>query len=401
MISDVYFPRINGVSTSIQIFRRELQRLGCRVTLVAPEYTSTNKLSYSETDDILRVPARRLILNAEDKMIKAKYLRDILQFLADQDQDYDIVHIQTPFVAHHLGTKIAEHLKLPVVETYHTFFEEYLYHYIPFLPKAWLRYLARWFTVKQCNTRDALIVPSHAMQEKLRDYGVRCNIAIIPTGIELDRFQGGDGARFRHRRNIPQDRPLLVYVGRVAFEKNIGFLLEVYARLRQSQPEALFLIAGEGPALKSLQRQARDLGIDDGIYFAGYLARRSELLDCYKSGDLFVFASRTETQGLVLLEALALGVPVVSTAVMGTRDILQRAQGAVIAEEDIEAFSDTIDRLLRDPVRRQLLSTRGKHDAEQWAAPHFAHTLLDFYQRLQRKQTPKHCMVTAASGKSS
>jgi glycosyltransferase involved in cell wall biosynthesis len=144
---------------------------------------------------------------------------------------------------------------------------------------------------------------------------------------------------------------VLVHVGRIAHEKNIDFLLRMLVRVRAEMPDILLLIAGEGPALEHCRRLATELGLGANVHFAGYLDRRRELLDCYRAGDLFVFASRTETQGLVLLEAMAQGVPVVSTAHMGTIDILGPGRGCVVVEEQERKFAAEIVRLMDDALR--------------------------------------------------
>jgi glycosyltransferase involved in cell wall biosynthesis len=155
MISDVYFPRINGVSTSIQTFRRDLAALGQQVDLLAPAYPAR---ADADQEDILRIPSRYLFFDPEDRMMSARAIRKKIPEL--RRRRYDLVHIQTPFVAHYLGLRIARELGVPVVETYHTYFEEYLYHYLPWLPASWLRGAARRFTRSQCNQVDAVVVPS-------------------------------------------------------------------------------------------------------------------------------------------------------------------------------------------------------------------------------------------------
>src|SRR4030095_1672017 len=167
-------------------------------------------------------------------------------------------------------------------------------------------------------------------------------IEVLPTGLPAMSFVHGDGARFRKQFDLPADRPLLLYVGRVGFEKNIDFLLLRLVKGRARRPDALFVIAGEGPALPHLIKLARELGVESQVRFIGYLDRRTELPDCYAAGDAFVFASRTETQGLVLLEAMAQGTPVVSTAELGTRSILTPGCGAFVVPEDESPFVEGV-----------------------------------------------------------
>lgn len=373
MVSDVYFPRINGVSTSIKTFGHELRRLGHDVTLIAPAYESRP----AGEDGIIRIASRYLPIDPEDRMMR---YRDILKLAGSLKREaYDLVHIQTPFVAHYAGVKLARLLGLPVVETYHTLFEEYLFHYVPYSPRPLMRFAARRFTSRQCNQVDAMVVPSTPMLEVLRAYGVRTPLEIIPTGLQPDRFRPGDGAAFRRKHCIDAGRPVLVHVGRVAHEKNIGFLLHVLDRVRREIPDVLMIIAGEGPALTGLKKLAARLDLQSHTCFVGYLSREDELLDCYCAGDAFVFASRTETQGLVLLEAMALGVPVISTAVQGTKDILKGSCGALVAEDDIGDFSAKVLTLLRDAALRQRLSGEGRNYAATWSAAALAQKMERFY----------------------
>jgi glycosyltransferase involved in cell wall biosynthesis len=375
MISDVYFPRINGVSTSIATFRRELTAMGHEVALIAPEYPART----TADPGIIRVPSRYLMVDPEDRIMKAGPVLSLVPRL--RAEGYDLLHIQTPFLAHHLGIKLSRHLNIPRIESYHTFFEEYLFHYLPLLPKRLMRFAARHFSRGQCNNVDGLVVPSVAMLEVLRGYGIETPAAIIPTGIELDEFEGGDGLAFRRRLGIPPERPTLVHVGRIAHEKNIDFLLRAVAAAKREIPDIALVIAGEGPALTHVKRLSRALGLGESCFFVGYLDRSSDLLDCYRAGDAFIFASRTETQGLVLLESMALGVPVVSTSIMGTRDILTAGKGALVADEDVDDFSRKLITLLRDEVLRARLGAEAKDYVREWTARALAEKMLEFYQR--------------------
>lgn len=372
-ISDVYFPRINGVSTSIETFRNNLRALGHTVHLIAPDYLTP---SPDETD-ILRVPARSLPLDPEDRLMSYRWVMQRLDKL--RSEQYDIIHIQTPFVAHYLGTKLSRLLGIPCVETYHTFFEEYLYHYIPFVPKMLMRLIAKRFSRHQGNSLHGMVVPSHPMLQVLKSYGITTHAQVIPTGIEPESFVPGDRAVFRRNYNIPQDRPVLLFVGRVAHEKNIGFLLKVVDGVRKDIHDVLFVIAGEGPAREHLQQEVKDLGLSENVMFIGYLDRHTELNSCYRSADIFIFASRTETQGLVLLEAMAQGVPVVSTAELGTRDVLRDGLGVWIAKEELADFSGKVVKMLNDAAARKGLEASGRDYAHSWSASKQAERMLGFY----------------------
>jgi glycosyltransferase involved in cell wall biosynthesis len=382
MISDVYFPRINGVSTSIQTFRRDLQRLGHDVELVAPAYPGHE----CAEPWIRRVASGYVPRDPEDRMMRRRPIRGLLSEL--RARHFDLLHIQTPFVAHYAGLELARELAIPVVESYHTYFEEYLHHYVPLLPSGLTRFIARRFTCSQGNSVDHLIAPSRAMHQVLAEYGVRTPITVLPTGLEDDRFAHGDGAAFRARHGIAPARPVLVHVGRIAHEKNIDFLLRMFVHVHRDLPEALLLVAGEGPALAHCRELAVTLGLGEATRFVGYLDRARELLDCYRAGDLFVFASRTETQGLVLLEAMAQGIPVVSTAHMGTLDILGPGRGCVVCREDERSFGREVVATLSDQARLQRLGRDAQAYAAGWSALDMARRLQSLYEgTLERVRT--------------
>ena len=376
-VSDVYFPRVNGVSTSIRTFRGDLAQLGVQTTLVAPAYPNAP----ADTDpSIIRVPSGGVPRDPEDRRFLGRPLRRALN--AELAARIDLVHIHTPFIAHYAAVKFARENGLPVVATYHTFFEDYLHHYVPILPRGIGRFIARRFTLSQCDDVAALISPSAPMREALLAYGVQVPIEVLPTGLPAESFTRGDGAKFRQQFQLPADKPLLLYVGRVAYEKNIDFLLRMFVRLREKRPDAVFVIAGEGPALGSLTKLARELGVAGHVKFIGYLDRNTDLPNCYAAGDAFVFASRTETQGLVLLEAMAQGTPVVSTAELGTRSILTEGCGAFVVPEDEGVFAASVESALAlksgDPRRGQL-----RAHAESWASQAMARRLVGFYERVR------------------
>jgi glycosyltransferase involved in cell wall biosynthesis len=304
----------------------------------------------------------------------------IHQFEKIRSENYDLIHIQTPFVAHYLGVKLSRKLGIPCVETYHTFFEEYLHHYVPVVPKGLTRFIAARFSRHQGNSLDGIVVPSKPIFEALRNYGVTTQTEVIPTGIEPESFVLGDRVAFRAKYGIPQDRPVMLFVGRVAHEKNIGFLLKVVDRIRHEIPSILFVIAGEGPARTSLESEVRDLRIGDNVLFLGYLDRHRELNGCYRAADVFVFSSRTETQGLVLLEAMAQGVPVVSIAELGTRDVLLEGAGVWIAKEELTDFSGKVVSMLGDHHARMALGESGRKYASEWSSKKQAQRMLNFYR---------------------
>jgi glycosyltransferase involved in cell wall biosynthesis len=224
-----------------------------------------------------------------------------------------------------------------------------------------------------------MVVPSNPMLDVLRNYGITTYTEVIPTGIDPDNFTLGSRTTFRANNNIAEDRPVLLFVGRVAHEKNIEFLLRVVDRVRQKIGNVLFLITGEGPALASLKLTVKKMDLEPNVTFIGYLDRSLQLNSCYRAADIFIFASRTETQGLVLLESMAQGTPVVSTAELGTRDVLKDGLGVWIAKEEVEEFSGKVVSLLRDEDARKKLGEAARDYAHQWSAKTQAQRMLNFY----------------------
>lgn len=376
MISDVYYPRVNGVSTSIDTFREIFRHHGHSVMLIAPQY----RLDQEPEADVIRIPAKPVPFDPEDRLMSWRHISRRGDTLPHAG--FDLVHIQTPFVAHYFGVRLAKRLGIPCIETFHTHFEEYFYHYIPFVPKRTLRMLARMMTRRQCAAVDALVVPSRAMAKVLGGYDIKQVPRIIATGIHLADFQSGDGMRFRKKHRIPSSRPTLIHVGRLALEKNIGFLIEVLAQAKKLLPEIQMVIAGEGPARPILERLSRRLGVREDLHFVGYQSRAGDLQDCYAAGDVFVFASNTETQGLVLLEAMALGVPVVSTAVLGTEDIVGPGRGALLAEGNVVDFTAKVHHLLSDRDLRTRLSDEAREYAKEWSDNKLGVEMLSFYAQV-------------------
>lgn len=388
LISDVYFPRVNGVSTSIKTFTQQMQQMGHTVHLVAPDYG----VATADESWITRVPARNIYFDPEDKLMKMSEVMALVPKL--QNMQFDILHIHTPFIAHYAGLKLAKILNIPKVETYHTFFEDYLHHYLPVIPQFLARGLARMISKSQCNQLDALVSPSQPMLDVLRDYGVNTPSEVVATGLQPHSFAEADGLAFREKYGIPSNRPMLLFVGRVAHEKNIGFLLEVVRILADEVPDILLLITGEGPAEASLKKQVHQLGIQKQVQFLGYLDRNTELNACYRSADIFVFASKSETQGLVLLEAMAQATPVVAIAELGTASVLVEGQGARIAIESELDFVEKIHGLLINTQQRKALGLRGQSYAQaKWSSAAQAEKMIALYGNViaqHQSSQPKH-----------
>jgi glycosyltransferase involved in cell wall biosynthesis len=392
-VSDVFFPRVNGVSTSINTFATELRALGHQVTLIAPSYTDEDK----QDEWIVRVPSHKIYFDPEDRLMNFGKLKALLPWI--RDKHFDVIHIHTPFTAHYVGIHFGKKLDIPVVETYHTFFEDYLHHYLPFIPQFISRKLARTISRRQCNAVDGIVSPSKPMLDVLKQYGIKTPAEVVATGLDDSSFANVDGEHFRMSHDIPLAQPMLLFVGRVAHEKNIGFLLEMHVELIKKHPDALLVITGEGPAEESIKHSIDKLDISNKVRMIGYLDRSHELIACYKAADIFVFASKSETQGLVLLEAMAQGTAVVAIAELGTKSILIEGEGVLIAKDDINDFADKVSVLLSDAPKRQMIGEKGRQYAqEKWGAGILAKKVAKFYKStINQKSSLSRYMDTRIS----
>jgi 1,2-diacylglycerol 3-alpha-glucosyltransferase len=384
LISDVYFPRINGVSTSIQTVLRCLPK-GDEACLIAPDYGIPWD---DEGHEVIRIRSHPTPGDHEDRVMYGGAIRK--RYRQIKDKDFDAVHIHGFGIAFYEGVRLAKYLHLPVLLTYHTNFDEYLPYYVSFLPASVTSFGCRQMAIWQCNAVDAVIVPSHAMASTLEDYGVQSHLHVVPTGLELDRFKKANGTRFRKRYGIGSDRQVLLFVGRVAREKNIGFLIRMLAQVVSSVPDVLLVIAGDGQDLERCRNLALSLGIARNVLFVGWLARDTELMDCYAASNIFVFASKTETQGLALLEAMAMAIAVISISYLGSSDTLLSKRGAVVVPDDEEQFAVHTCRLLKDKKECIRLGLEGKEYSKSWAASSMVRGLAEIYRGKQASsETPR------------
>lgn len=374
-ISDVYYPRINGVSTSIKSFKENLEQLGHEVRLIAPEYN--NHLCSEKW--IKRVSSFQVPYDPEDRLMNYFELKKLKKWV--ESEKFDLIHIHTPFMAHYFGLNLRKTLSIPCIETYHTFFEDYLHHYIPWLPEKFGRRFARWVSRRQCNSVDGVVVPSKPMLDVLTQYGIDKPMSVIPTGIDKHFLTKRNSDVFKLNYQLPMDKKILLYVGRVAKEKNIEFLLHVVKNISREYKDILLLITGEGPADKDLDLKIKELGIYEFVKRLPYLDRGNELPQCYSAADVFVFSSKSETQGIVPLEAMAQGTPVVAIAEMGIASVIKNNEGAFATKDNLEEFVSCVKKLIsNDKLHTSQSKKAYKYVKENWAASVQAEKVVSFYK---------------------
>jgi 1,2-diacylglycerol 3-alpha-glucosyltransferase len=377
LVTDTYFPRINGVSTSTQIFGEEFAKLGHEVHVYAPAFP--NHIDESNHLKIFRFPSWYLFFDPEDRLGKPWEDKKLVQQFIDNK--YDIVHTQTPFTIGGPAVKWARQSGAKVVHTYHTLFAAYTEHYLWFLPKSFGVWYAKNASRRYCNSCDLLITPSTEMRSLLLSYNVTKPVEVIPTGIRLDRFVGRDNQRYRKIKGYKPEDKVLLFMGRVAEEKNIDFLLKVVNRLKPEIPNLHFLIAGEGAAKKRLEKMTEEMKMTDYVHFAGYLSKE-DWRDCYAGSDLFVFASITETQGLVVTEAMAAETPVVAVGEMGIKDVMASGKGGLVTRLDEDEFTAAVRRMLTDQALYRQKKSETLAEAEKWSSTSMAKRMIDAYEKI-------------------
>jgi glycosyltransferase involved in cell wall biosynthesis len=373
MFTDTYTPQINGVVTSINSFTEELQKRGHEVFIFAPQIKDAEKkdnVFYFKSFKYAPMPEHHIAYSLSG------HLR------AFKDLKLDILHSHTPFSLGWLALYLAKQYSLPLAHTYHTLFIEYV-HYVP---TALGRKIGVWLSTnasrRYCHGCDLTIVPSEAMRLELQKYGVLNEIDVIPTGVNDHFRENGNAQNILRRHNIAPETEIIAYAGRLAKEKNVEFLLHMYKEILKVRANILFAIIGDGPHRPLLEKLAADLGIKDRILFTGYISDKAELASWYKAARVFVFSSLTETQGLVILEAMSVGTPVVAIDAMGISDIIHQNIGGLASSPDISEFALKLTQLLSNAELRRQKSAEASQLAQKLSMSNMTSRLLANYQRL-------------------
>ena len=393
MFTDAYFPRINGVAISVKSYASELTKLGHKVCIVCLEYSAEQQKSAlfdEENEDakspfqIVRIPSTGIIWSKEDRMVRI----DKWHFLKNAMKEFkpDVIHINSEWTIGYLGALYSKKARLPIVFTFHTLWEDYLANYISFLPQVSTKKLGR-DIVKFYLKRAALIIaPTERIAKVVHEYGIDRESELLPTGIPSDLidFNKAQDKRIKHAlfKKFPflAKKRILLYVGRVVKEKNLSFLYDVLEKVHKTNPDTALLFVGGGPYLEELRELAESRGLKDSVAFTGYAARE-DLVYFYKMSSLFVFPSLTETQGLVTIEAMTSGIPVVAIGEMGTVDVMQGDNGGFMVKNDVEEFSSKVQLLLNDKNLYVAKVEEAKIWAKQWSIETLTPTLVKYYEK--------------------
>ncbi len=373
VFTESYHPMHNGVVISVSTFARVLHEMGHQVII----FTAHHPEQQEDESGVFRFPSItfpfRMIYPLAIPIATGEARRMLLE------QPFDLIHSNSPMLMGHVAVSYHERLNIPLVFTYHTIIEEYT-HYIP-LPHEWVRRRAVAISREYSNKADHIITPSAAVAKLLRSYHVEKPITVIPTGIDIDIIDTVEGDNVRARYGIPVDATLLVCAGRVAQEKNLPRLLKAFKLIIQRLPETYLLMLGGGPEEEALQALAAELGIAERFHISG-MVEWEEVIRGMRAADIFVFTSTTETQGLVIGEAMACNLPVVTVDADAQRSIITHGVNGVLVPDAEVPFADAVCALIADPTKRKQMGAAARQRAEKISARRCTEKLLDVYQQV-------------------
>lgn len=373
VFTESWKPYVSGVVRSIDSFAAGLAGLGHELYIFAPSYPGHRR----REQNVFRFLSLPAPTNPDFRLSIPLSLR--LGATAGR-LGLDLIHVHSPFLMGQLGARLARRLRLPLVFTFHTLYHHYA-HYVP-LPRLLTEWAALRWSRDFCNGCDLVIAPTSGVRDFLCQLGVTVPIEVLPTGVDPRRFRHGDPAWLRTTYRLG-DGPVLLYVGRLGQEKNLSLLLRAYRRVRAARPDARLVLVGDGPQEPQLREEALRLGVAEGVAFVGRFGDR-ELAHAYAGADVFVFPSVTETQGIVLAEAQAAGLPVVAMRALGTADMVEDGRDGLLCDLSEESFAGAVLRLLADAGLRAAMARAARAKGEALTAPRMARRLSDLYHGLVR-----------------
>ncbi len=375
MFTNTFLPHVGGVARSVATFAEDLCKLGHRVLILAPTFPEETD-SPDELYEVLRLPAIQNF-NGSDFS-----LRIPIPFVINDKIDQfapDVIHSHHPYLLGDAAIRAARTRGLPLVFTHHTLYEQYT-HYVPLDSKTLQRFVIE-LSTEYANLCAKVVAPSLSIARLLRKRGVEKPIEEIPTGVDVQFFRKGRGEKIRQTHGISPDALVIGHLGRLAPEKNLTYLAESVALFLESNREALFVVAGSGPSKTEIQRIFADRSLSEQLRMLGIVTGR-DLADVYQAMDLFVFSSKSETQGMVLTEAMAASTPVLALDAPGAREVVEDGRNGRLLSETAsqQSFAQAIRRFTEDATRAKEWQKEALKTANRFSRERSADRLLRLYQ---------------------
>jgi glycosyltransferase involved in cell wall biosynthesis len=370
---------MNGVVVSIQTFKKALEERGHEVLVFAPDNDEAKAC-----DDVYRFPAIKI----------SKKLYPVIFPSLDIQKTYlpeevmptlDIIHAQHMFTAGAMAKYAAEKYKKPLVYTYHTLITEYANKYAFFMAPLVRNYLKN-MSVKYCNGVDTVVTPSDVMKKILVQFGVTAPIEVIMTGIDPSQYKRQNRVEFKKKYSIAPEDKILLYVGRLAPEKNIPFLLQAFKKIQKEYSKCHLVLVGGGPEEEQLKKMVSSWDIARKITFTGMLPK-GETNAIFGMGDIFSYPSPTETQGIVVAEAMAAGTVPVAVNKMGPTDLIHDGKDGYLTKLTLKDFTEKILKLLKDEDLHNKFANAGLERIDEFSTKTSTDKLEVLYKNLIAKQS--------------
>ncbi|MEO6244715.1 MAG: glycosyltransferase [Opitutaceae bacterium] len=379
MMTNTYLPHVGGVARSVSTFADEYSRRKHSVLVVAPEFPGRPPPERAEA--MVERVAAITNFNGSDFSVRLP-LAAALSTRLDEFKA-DIIHAHHPFLLGDTALRVAANKNVPIVFTHHTRYEDYV-HYMPFDSEA-LEQIAADLPTRFANLCDGVIAPSESIAKLIKRRGVTAPIRVVPTGIDVKAFARGNREKFRTRFKIPARAFVVGCVSRLAKEKNLGYLASAVVLFLQRNPAAKFLVVGEGPETEKLNQIFALQKVAGQVIMAGKQTG-SALCAAYRAMDVFVFASRSETQGMVIAEAMAASLPVVALSANGVREVVRHDENGFLlpSRTKAEQFADHIGQIAADSALRSRFESAARATAAHFSREHCTELALDFYREVRQ-----------------
>lgn len=379
IFTDTYPPFVNGVSTSVAMLEKALTKLGHQVYIVTVN-NENMKYKYENNDHIIRIPG--VPIGIYDYRLTGAYPLKAVKKIAKWN--LDVIHSQTEFGVGTFARIIAKQYNIPLVHTYHTMYEDYVHYitkgYFDGPSKKIVEYLTNFY----CDqTATELIVPTKKTYDLFKEkYHYTRNVHIVPTGIEVERFYSENFKKkelddLRNQIGLSKDRFTILFVGRLAAEKSVDLLIEAQRDLAKKY-NAVLMIVGDGPDMQKYQELAMKYNIEDNVIFTGKVPW-TEVTKYYQLADIFATASRSETQGLTVIEAMAASLPVVAVDDESFRTVVVEGLNGELFDTKGE-YKKYVESFINDPVKLKRFSKQARINADQYSSKYFAERVLDVYE---------------------
>lgn len=375
MLTNTYKPHIGGVAKSVDAFATEFRKRNHNVLIVAPEFPNQPEVE----EDVIRIPAIQNFNGSDFSVVLP--VPGLLTKQIDKFEP-DIIHSHHPYLLGMTALRVARFRELPLVFTHHTLYEQYT-HYVPADSVALKRFVVELAT-RYSNLANHVFAPSESIAELLQKRGVRTPVSVVPTGVRLEDFIGGNGWRFRDQMKIPGGAYVVGHLGRLAEEKNLEFLGRAVAQFMLENESVHFLLCGVGPLEKKLEQIFSAKGLQNRIHKTAVF-NQTQLKDVYRAMDVFAFTSKSETQGMVLTEAMAAGVPVVALNASGTREVVRDSINGRLLDSSATTgeFAAALQWMMEQSAsQKQRFRSQALKTAEKFSMTNTASAALSHYENL-------------------